>query len=162
MRKYLAGVIALLALAFTSLGSAAGWPSTAGTGPSGASHVTSTVLGQCSTAEAIDAVKRLGSSDASATYPVYKVLCGAFAGAAGARTSSSRLMCVLLVMVARGFRPRNGGSANAVSMRSFRERQYRGRRPAGVDRASGIFARDSGFPDRAVGSQEGYRFQRYG
>lgn len=80
MNKYLVGTVALLTLAFTSLGSAAGAPSTADTGRSVASRVASTASGQCSKAEAIDAVKRLGLRDVSATYPVWKVLCGAFAG----------------------------------------------------------------------------------
>jgi len=60
---------------------AAGSPRTADTGRSVAAHVTSTASGQCSKAEAIDAVKRLGLRDVSPDYPVYKVLCGAFTGA---------------------------------------------------------------------------------
>jgi hypothetical protein len=80
MRKYLAGASPILALAFTSLGLGAGLPSTADTGPSATSRVTSTDSGQCSKPEAIDAVKRLGLSDVSATYPVFTVLCGAFTG----------------------------------------------------------------------------------
>jgi hypothetical protein len=81
MRRYAAaGVIALLALAFTSLGSAAGSPSTVGTSPNGASRVAVTASGQCSKTEAVGAVRRLGLTDVSATYPVWKVLCGAFAG----------------------------------------------------------------------------------
>jgi hypothetical protein len=80
MRNYLVGATALLALASASLGSAAGSSGTADAPRSSLSHVTSTASGQCSKAEAIDAVKRLGLRDASPTYPVYKVLCGAFTG----------------------------------------------------------------------------------
>jgi hypothetical protein len=79
MRKYLARVIPILALVFTSLGLSAGLPSTAITSHS----LASTASGQCSKAEAIEAVKRLGLSDVSANYPVWKVLCGAFTGAGG-------------------------------------------------------------------------------
>ena len=82
MRKYLVGVIAFLALTLTSLGLAAGSPSTGDNGPSGVSSPdTSTASGRCSKAEAIAAVKRLGLSDVSPTYPVWKVLCGSFTGA---------------------------------------------------------------------------------
>jgi hypothetical protein len=76
----LVGMAALLALALASLGSAASWPTTTDAGRS-ASHVTSTASGQCSKAEAIEAVRRLGLRDVSAAYPVWKVLCGAFTGA---------------------------------------------------------------------------------
>jgi hypothetical protein len=74
------GLIALLMLASTPLGSAASSSRTADGGRS-ASHVTSTAAGSCSKAAAIEAVKGLGLRDASPTYPVHKVLCGAFAGA---------------------------------------------------------------------------------
>lgn len=81
MRKYAVGVIALLALMLTTLGLAARSPSAAGNGPSGVSSPdTPTASGRCSKAEGIAAVKRLGLRDVSATYPVWKVLCGAFAG----------------------------------------------------------------------------------
>ena len=80
MRKCLVVVIAILALAFTSLGSAAS-SSRADTGRSVTSRLTSTASGQCSMAAAIEAVRRLGLSDVSADYPVWKVLCGAFTGA---------------------------------------------------------------------------------
>ena len=80
MRKYAVGVIALLALMLTSLGLAVGSP-TADTGGSVASNVTSSASGQCSKAEAIAAVKQLGLRDVSPTYPVHRVLCGAFTGA---------------------------------------------------------------------------------
>ena len=79
--KYAFALAALAALLLGSFGSAAGSPSTADTGRSVAAHVTSTASGQCSKAEAIDAVKRLGLRDVSPDYPVYKVLCGAFTGA---------------------------------------------------------------------------------
>jgi hypothetical protein len=82
MRKYLIAVIALLALMITSLGVAAASPSKVETGPFlVASPITSSASGRCSKAEAIEAVRRLGLRDVSATYPVYKVLCGPFAGA---------------------------------------------------------------------------------
>jgi len=58
-----------------------GKPSSSGDGNSVSSRVASAASGQCSKAEAIEAVKRLGLRDTSPTYPVYKVLCGAFAGA---------------------------------------------------------------------------------
>lgn len=84
-RKYLAGVITILVLAFASVGSGAGLPSTADTGPTVTSQAASTASGQCSKAEAIEAVRRLGlaRSDVSADYPVWKVLCGAFTGGGG-------------------------------------------------------------------------------
>lgn len=75
-----AAVVAV-ALMVTSLGVAADSPSAADTGRSVAAHVTSTASGQCSKAEAIVAVRRLGLRDVSPDYPVYKVLCGAFTGA---------------------------------------------------------------------------------
>ena len=72
------GLIALLALISTSLGLAAG----TGAGRSAAASAgTFVASGGCSKVEAIAAVKRLGLSDASPTYPVWKVVCGAFAGA---------------------------------------------------------------------------------
>jgi hypothetical protein len=80
--SFLVGSIGLFALVLTSLGGpAAASPGKADAGGSVASHVTSTAAGQCSKAEAIDAVKRLGLRDVSANYPVYKVLCGVFIGA---------------------------------------------------------------------------------
>ncbi len=59
--------IAVLAFAFTVPGAAATSPSSA-------------TSGQCTKAEATAAVKRLALRDVSATYPVWKVLCGAFTG----------------------------------------------------------------------------------
>ncbi len=92
MRPWLVvvGVVAAAALAATSafggagggtITTSAGVSSKAEAGSAGASDVTSAASGQCSKAEAIAAVKRLGLSDASPTHPVWKVLCGAFAGA---------------------------------------------------------------------------------
>ena len=52
---------------------------------SGAESSGTSVAGRCSKAEAIVAVTRLGLRDVSPTYPVWKVLCGAFAGT-GSRT----------------------------------------------------------------------------
>ena len=80
MKKYSVSVITLLALTLTSLGTAAGSPSTGGTGRSIASQATSTASRRCSKGDAIEAVRRLGLSDISADYPVWKVLCGAFTG----------------------------------------------------------------------------------
>lgn len=75
MKKYLVGVVALLALMLTSLGSAVGSPSTGGSGPFGAaSSGLASASGRCSKAEATAVVKRLGLRDVSPTYPVYKVL----------------------------------------------------------------------------------------
>jgi hypothetical protein len=79
------GVGVTAAAAFTAAGAFGGSGSAATTspahGPSRAdSPGVSTASGRCSKAEAIDAVKRLGLRDVSATYPVWKVLCGAFAG----------------------------------------------------------------------------------
>lgn len=78
--KYAFALAALVALLLGSFGSAAASPTTADTGRS-ASHVASNASGQCSKAEAIAAVKRLGLRDVSPMYPVHKVLCGAFTGA---------------------------------------------------------------------------------
>lgn len=75
-RSALTGTVALAALALTSLGWAA-------SGPVSSQHpssLTSSAAGQCSKAEAIAVVKRLGWSDVSTIAPVYKVLCGSFAG----------------------------------------------------------------------------------
>ena len=80
MRKYLVGVIALLALTLIPLGLAAGVSSTVGDGPSGAASPGTSTAGRCSKAEATAVVKRLGLSDPSVASPVYKVLCGAFTG----------------------------------------------------------------------------------
>ena len=71
-RKCLVGAIAILALTFTSLGLSAGLQSTVGAGPTVASHIVSAASGQCSKAEAIDAVRQLGLSDVSADYPVWR------------------------------------------------------------------------------------------
>ena len=73
---------ALLALMLTSAGSAAGSPSTLGTGPSGfASLSTSTASANCSKAAAREVVERLGMSISEPSAdPIGKVLCGAFTG----------------------------------------------------------------------------------
>jgi len=80
-RKYEIGLVGLLALAFASIGSAAASSTTVDGSSSSVSHVVSAAAGHCSKAEAVEAVKRLGLRDISPTYPVWKVLCGAFAGA---------------------------------------------------------------------------------
>ena len=67
------GLLVAAVLPFSVIPVASGAP----TAPS----VTAVGSGPCSKAEAIAAVKRLGLSDVSATYPVHKVLCGAFTGA---------------------------------------------------------------------------------
>lgn len=77
LTKYALVLAALLGLLLWSLGSAAASPATAAAGHS----FTSSASGQCSKAGAIAAVKQLGLKDISATYPVWKVLCGAFTGA---------------------------------------------------------------------------------
>ena len=81
MTKYAFGLAALLALTLGSQAAAAVSLSPAYIAGSVASHVVSTESGQCSKAEAIRAVKRLGLRDVSATYPVWKVLCGHFTAA---------------------------------------------------------------------------------
>jgi hypothetical protein len=89
-RASLVGVIALLMLASTSLGSTASSPSTADAGRS-ASQVALAASGQCSKAEATALVKRLrlGAADLLPN-PVYQVICGAFMG------PSSQTMVALL------------------------------------------------------------------
>ena len=82
MRKYLAGVIAFVALTIIPLGLAAGLPSTVGEGRStAASPGTSATSGRCSKAEATAVVKRLhlGGADFLPN-PVWEVICGAFMG----------------------------------------------------------------------------------
>jgi hypothetical protein len=81
--KYMVVVTVGAALTLTSVAHAVGSPSAGGQAPSGvASPRTSTASGSCSKPAASEAVKRLGLRDASPTHPVYRVLCGAFAGAA--------------------------------------------------------------------------------
>ncbi len=81
MRKYLAGAIAILVLAFTSLGLGASSASTADTGRSVASGVASSASGDCSKAEATTVVKRLRLGEADyMPNPVFDVVCGSFMG----------------------------------------------------------------------------------
>ncbi len=80
MRKYVVVVLALLALAFTSLGTAANSPSTADTGHSVAWRLASTASGNCSKATALQVVTQLQLADTSLPNPIAGVLCGAFAG----------------------------------------------------------------------------------
>jgi hypothetical protein len=81
VRKNRVVVIAVLGFAFALIGSAAPSSSTVDRSSSGVSHFLAAASGQCSKADAIDAVKRLGLRDVSATYAVWKVLCGPFTGA---------------------------------------------------------------------------------
>ena len=79
--KYLVGVIALLTLTLTPLGLSAGSPSTADTGPSGASHATSSTSGECSKATARRLVNQQHLNGLGLPDPVAQVLCGPFTGA---------------------------------------------------------------------------------
>jgi hypothetical protein len=84
MGKYVVGVIALLMLAFASLGSAAGSSRTVGNSPSRAtSPVASAASAGCSKATAVQVVERLHLGDPGIPNPsdrVAQVLCGAFVG----------------------------------------------------------------------------------
>jgi hypothetical protein len=73
----------LLTLAASGvISSAAGAGQAATTAPSFTAGGSSTAAGDCSKAEALAVVKRLGLGQPEVTTPVYKVLCGAFAGPA--------------------------------------------------------------------------------
>jgi Family of unknown function (DUF6636) len=74
-------VALLIVLAFALIGSAAASPSAVDTSSSGVSEFGSAASGQSAKAEAVRAVRRLGLRDISSTYPVWKVVCGAFTGA---------------------------------------------------------------------------------
>lgn len=81
MRKYLVGAIALVALAFTSLGSAVGSQSAGGAGLSGAaSPGTSTATSGCSRAKARQLVEQHHLNGFLLPNPVSQVLCGPFTG----------------------------------------------------------------------------------
>jgi hypothetical protein len=82
MKKYLVGVIALLALMFIPLGLAVGLPSTGGAGRLAvASPDTSAASGNCSKASALQVATRLQVVvDPTLPNPIAGVLCGAFAG----------------------------------------------------------------------------------
>jgi hypothetical protein len=85
-RPTLLSAIALAALALTSLAWAASGPSSS----HDSSSLASAAAGRCSKAEAAAVVRRLGWSDLSQVAPVYKVLCGSFAGP-GSRTMVASL-----------------------------------------------------------------------
>jgi hypothetical protein len=73
----------LLTLAASGVTSSpAGAGQATATAPSVTASGSSTAAGDCSKAEALAAVKRLGLGQPEVTNPVYKVLCGAFAGPA--------------------------------------------------------------------------------
>jgi hypothetical protein len=82
MRLWLGVALAAIACA-TTLGVAVGGATTgtADVARTGSSATASAASGDCTKAEAINAVKRLGLRDVSPTYPVHRVLCGAFTGA---------------------------------------------------------------------------------
>ncbi len=82
MRKYSVGVIAILALAFTSLGLSAGLPSTGDNGRAGGgSPSSSAASGDCSKATALQVATRFQVvADPTLPHPIAGVLCGAFAG----------------------------------------------------------------------------------
>ena len=82
MSKYPVGVVALLALAFTSLGLSAGLPSTGGDGRTGGESPRSPAAsGDCSKAAALQVATRVQVGvDPTLPNPIAGVLCGAFAG----------------------------------------------------------------------------------
>ena len=106
MRNASIGLGAILALTLASSAFALGSP-----GPSGerasnlAPPFASSASGRCSKAEATTVVKQLGLSDPSVESPVFKVLCGAFAG------PGSETMVVSL------FGPANTGMIDWVVLR---------------------------------------------
>ena len=76
MRKRSVGLIAILALAFTSPGSSAGLPSTGGESPRSAA-----ASGDCTRAMALQVARRFQVVvDPTLPSPIAEVLCGAFAG----------------------------------------------------------------------------------